>query len=347
MIRESLFASSERESKLDKHGDVLQDLERCIDFSSITSLVDSLAPRPSRKRGGRRPFPTELMVRILVVQQMFNLSDEQMEYQLLDRLSFQRFVGLRRSSQIPDRTTIWTFKERLISAQASDCIFVAVQEQLSAHGYVARGGQMVDASLVPTPIQHVRKAEKELLKEKAMPIEWSGAKRRQKDTDATWTKKHGKSYFGFKVTANTDNRYKLIRKIKVTTASSHDTNHLEDVLDDNNTSQDLYADKGYADKAREARLKKAGIRVHIQHKAKKGKAISECQKKRNHRISKTRVRVEHPFASLAQMGGKMLRSIGFKRAEFHLYCKVAVYNMRRLSFLCNAGVAPLRTRVAP
>jgi len=346
MLKTSLFAASEREAKLNKHGDILQLLAEHIDFDAIALSVDKASPRPLRKKGGRPPFPTELMVRVLVVQQMFNLSDEQMEYQLLDRLSFQRFVGLRHSSQIPDRTTIWLFKERLTKLGATACIFESVQEQLTAQGYVARAGHMVDASLVPVPIQHVRSAEKKLLKEHAMPVGWSTSKRRQKDMDATWTKKHGKSYYGFKVTANVDNRYKLIRKIKVTTASSHDTNHLDDVLDVANTSKDLYADKGYASKGREKRLKQDGFRPHIQHKAQRGKSISACQEKRNHRISKTRVRVEHPFAGLAQMGGKLLRSIGLERAEFNINCKVAVYNMRRLIFLKTSGVAPLRSRIA-
>lgn len=347
MIKESLFASSERESKLNKHGDILQVLDKHLDFVSISISLDQAAPRPSRKKGGRPPFPTELMVRVLVLQQLFNLSDDQLEYQLLDRLSFQRFSGLRHSSQIPDRTTIWTFKERLISAGASTCIFDAVEEQLQAHGYVARGGQMVDASLVPVPIQHVNKEEKRIIKEKATPAQWSAAKRRQKDTDATWTKKHGKSYFGFKVTTNVDNRYKLIRKVKVCTASSHDTNHFDDVLDPCNTSKDIYADKGYANKAREEKLKEDGFRPQIQHKAKRGKSISACQKKRNKRISKTRVRVEHPFAALSQMGGKLLRSIGLERADFHLHCKLATYNMRRLCFLKSSDVAPAYSRVAP
>jgi len=77
-----------------------------------------------------------------------------------------------------------------------------------------------------------------------------------------------KSYYGYKVSANVDNRYKLIRKIKVSTASEHDTRHLEDVLDPMNTSKDLYADKGYIDQAREDKLKQEGLRVHIQHRRK-------------------------------------------------------------------------------
>jgi len=101
-------------------------LDQHVNFAALAQSVDHTAPRPSRQRGGRPPFPIELMVRVLLIQQLFNLSDEQMEFQLLDRLSFHRFVGLRTSSQIPDRTTIWTFKERLIKAGARETVFDAV-----------------------------------------------------------------------------------------------------------------------------------------------------------------------------------------------------------------------------
>ncbi len=184
MIKTSLFADQEREAKLNKLGDALRVMEQHVDFAALANEVDRAAPRPSRERGGRPPFPTEMMVRVLLIQQMFNLSDEQMEFQLLDRLSFQRFVGLRASSQIPDRTTVWTFKERLIKAGASESIFEAVNQQLSKHGYIARGGQMIDASIVQAPRQSMSKDEKELVGEGAMPIKWSPAKRRQKDVDA-------------------------------------------------------------------------------------------------------------------------------------------------------------------
>lgn len=340
MIKESLFAAEERETKLDKLGDVLQILETHVDFAALAAAIDAAAPRPSRERGGRPPFPTEIMVRTLLLQQLYNLSDEQLEFQLLDRLSFQRFAGLRHSSQIPDRTTFWTFRERLVAAGASETIFEAANRELDKHGYLARGGQMIDASIVPAPKQHLPKDEKALIKEQAMPIDWPPAKRRQKDRDATWTKKHGKSYFGYKVSVNADKQYKLIRKVKVSTASEHDTLHLEDVLDPRNTSQDLYADKGYVDKERETRLKATGLRVHIQRKAAKGKPLSACQKGRNTRIAKTRARVEHVFASLEQMGGKGLRCIGLDRAALQLNFKAATYNLRRLCSLKTCGIKP-------
>jgi IS5 family transposase len=124
----------------------------------------------------------------------------------------------------------------------------------------------------PGPRQHVTQEARELIKEQATPADWTPAQRRQKDTDATWTKKHGKAYFGYKVSVSADQRYKLIRQLKVSTAREHDTLHLEDGLDSANTSRDLYGDKGYVDGEREARLKAKGWRVHIQRKAAVGQA---------------------------------------------------------------------------
>lgn len=337
MIKISLFAEQERETKLDKIGDVLSKLAEHVDFAALAAEIDEAAPRPGRQRGGRPPFPTELMVRVLVVQQLYNLGDEQMEFQLLDRLSFQRFVGLRQSSQAPDRTTIWTFKERLIKAGASQRIFDAVNRQLDRHGYIARGGQMIDASLVPVPKQTLSKDEKALVQHDAMPAEWSASKRRQKDVEARWTKKHGKSYFGYKLSTSVDKRHKLIRRVQVSTASEHDTLHFEGVLDPGNTSRDVWADKGYVDGEREQRLSEMGWRLHIQRKGQAGKPLSDCQERRNRRIAKTRARVEHIYASLEQMGGKALRSIGLARATLHLNWKAATYNLRRLCTLKAVG----------
>ena len=278
-------------------------------------------------------------MRVLVIQQLYNLSDEQMEFQLLDRLSFQRFMGLRQSSQAPDRTTIWTFRERLIKAGAAERIFEAMNRQLDRHGYIARGGQMIDASIVPVPKQTLRRDEKEIVQQDAMPVQWSPSKRRQKDVQARWTKKHGKSYFGYKLSSSVDRRHKLIRRVLVSTASENDTLHFEGVLDCGNTSRDVYADKGYVDREREQRLRAQGWRLHIERKGHAGKPISDCQQRRNRRIAKTRARVEHVFASLEQLGGKVLRSIGLARAALHLNWKAATYNLRRLYILMEVEPA--------
>jgi IS5 family transposase len=139
--------------------------------------------------------------------------------------------------------------------------------------------------------------------------------------------------------ASADQRYKLIRQLKVSTASANDTLHLEDVLDTANTSRDLYGDKGYVDGGREARLKAKGWRVHIQRKAEKGQPLSACQERRNTRIARVRARVEHVFAAMEQMGGKRLRCVGLDRAIFQLTGKAATYNLRRLCSLKACGVA--------
>ena len=119
-------------------------LDKHVDFVALTAAFDQATLRPSREKGGRPPFPTEIMVRILLLQQLYNLSDEQLEFQLLDRFSFQRFAGLRESSQISDRATIWTFRERLQVMGTTETFFDAVNRELDKHGCLARGGQIID-----------------------------------------------------------------------------------------------------------------------------------------------------------------------------------------------------------
>lgn len=120
--------------------------------------------------------------------------------------------------------------------------------------------------------------------------------------------------------------------------SGHDTLHFEKVLDAGNTSREVWADKGYVDGEREARLGQAGWRLHIQRKGQPGKPLSVCQERRNRRIAEPRARVEHVFSSLELMGGKMLRSIGLPRATLHLNWKAAMYNLRRLCSLREANL---------
>ena len=339
-VKTSLFAAEEREHKLDRKGDLLTVLNTHVDVAALALEMDRIAPRPSETRGGRPPFPTEVMVRVLILQQLYGLSDDALEFQLLDRLSFQRFCGLRPSSSIPDARTVWVFRERIREAGGAEALFDAVQVQLQRHGYLARGGQIIDASLVRAPIQHVNKEDKAILSEQATPASWTPAKRRQKDTEASWTKKHGQSHHGFKISISTDRAHKFIRRWHVSTAREHDTKPFEQVLDPLNTSRDVWADKGYQDAKREQRLNAQGWRMHIQRKAQPGRPQSACQKRRNTRIARPRARVEHVFASLAAMGGKILRTIGLAHAEFGLDLKAAVYNLRRLCTLKEGGVVP-------
>ena len=331
-IKTDLFAGDKRRTKLDKLGDPLALLDKHIDFAALAAQVDRVAPRPTSTQGGRPPYPTETMVRLLVVKRLHNLSDEQLEFQLLDRMSFQRFCGLSQSASIPDRTTVWTFENR-IGAEAAQAIFEGVQQQLDAHGYLARCGQIVDATIVPAPRQHFTREEKALVEQNAMPADWTPAQRRQKDLDASWTKKHGQSHHGYKLTVNVDVRHKLIRKIHKSTASEHDSRHLEAVLDRANTSADVYADRGYPSKKHDALLKEKGFRNQIQRKGSSGRPLGVRQARRNARIAKVRARVEHAFAGIVQMGGKLIRSIGQARADFAMTMMATCYNLKRFAHL--------------
>ncbi|AUW33957.1 IS5 family transposase (plasmid) [Acidithiobacillus caldus] len=331
-VTNDLLANDGYIQKVDAIGDPLQKIEAVVDFSALAQAVEKIAPRPEQPKGGRPPYPTEVMVRVLVVKRLHGLSDEQTEFQLLDRRSFRRFCGLEHSRNIPDRTTIWNFENR-IGVDGVNALFAELDRQIRARGLEARAGQIVDATLVPAPKQHFTREEKAILDQDAMPADWKPAKRRQKDVDARWTKKHGKSHHGYKFTVSVDRKHKFIRTWVPDTACVHDSQHLEAALDEWNTSAEIYADKGYVGADREERLREQGYRPQIQRKAKPGKALSACQERRNRRIAKVRARVEHVFAAIHQWGGKQIRTIGQARANFAMGMMVLVYNMRRLAFL--------------
>ena len=338
-IQPDLFASQAHLTQLDRLGDPLQEMEAVIDFAALAAEVQKLCPQKEQPKGGRPPYPIETMVRIVVLKRLYGLSDEQMEFQLLDRTSFKRFCGLEHSRAIPDRTTIWLFENRLGQAGAH-ALFEAVKRQIERKGYIARGGQIVDATLVRAPRQRLSRQEQALVAQKAMPIEWKPAKRRQKDLDATWTKKHGKSYYGYKLSVCVDRKHKLIRRLKTDTASTHDVQHLDWLIDSGNTCRDLYADRGYASKEREEALQAKGYRPQIQRKAKPKRPLSQRQKQRNTRIARIRARVEHVFAAIEAMGGKTIRTIGQARADFALTLMAVCYNIRRTVWLVKSGALP-------
>jgi IS5 family transposase len=127
----------------------------------LAAEVEKIALLEDQPKGGRPPYPIETMVRIVVLKRLYGLSDEQMEYQLLDRMSFKRFCGLEHSRTVPDRTTIWLFENR-IGAAGAQALFEAVKRQIERKGYIARGGQIVDATLVRAPRQHFTREEQEM-----------------------------------------------------------------------------------------------------------------------------------------------------------------------------------------
>jgi hypothetical protein len=105
-IKTDLFATVAYRRRIESLGDPLAEIESCIDSAALAAEVDCAAPRPVSTQGGRPPFPTQAMVRLLVLRRLYNLSGEQMECPLLDRMRYQRFCGLTQASNMPDRTTV-------------------------------------------------------------------------------------------------------------------------------------------------------------------------------------------------------------------------------------------------
>ena len=332
-----------RLEKLERLKRVLPDLDLHVDFERLADEIEpSVAPRRISKstKMGRPGYPIVLMLKMVILQQLYHLSDEEIEFQCLDRLTFQRFLGLNFEQNIPDAKTLWSFKEKLNKHHLGETLFLKFEQQLHQQGYIPRGGQLVDATLIPVPIQRNSKVENMQIKQGKTPEHWSENKRRQKDTDARWTKKNNQSYYGYKESVNADKKYKLIRKVHISTASEHDSQHAEFLLDPRNTSRDWFADSAYTGESIETLLGKTKMRPRIQRKGTKGKPLSECQKRRNHTLAKSRCRVEHIFAGFKSMGGKMIRTIGLSRAKLQLNLKSTAYNMLRLCSLKRVGTRP-------
>lgn len=157
---------------------------------AFAAAVDWEALLPVSVPGGRPPYPTLTIARILVLKRLCNLTDERMEYHLSNHMSYKRFCGLANATNVPDRTKVWTSDNRIGEAGAK-ALFDGVSTQLFENGGIARGCQIIDSTFVPVPKQHHSRGENELIEQGAMPADCKLAKRRQKDIYDTWTKKHG------------------------------------------------------------------------------------------------------------------------------------------------------------
>lgn len=329
-----LFVQDQRQGKLGSFIANLAAMDELIDFAAIANQVDTACPRADRSKGGRPPYPTEVMVRLLFIQSLYNLSDEDCEYQVLDRMSFQHFCRLDGALHIPDARTLWSFKQRLAQGGLGGrAIFDAVSQQLQRHGYIPRGGQIVDASIVQAPITQTKSEEREALNQGDAPKGWSTKRLQHTDRDARWTQKHGKSFYGYKLHANADARYKLIRQVKVTAANVDDGQTLKDVLDCANTGKQVLADRGYDAKANRELLQANKLRDGIARRSKPGQEKRQRLDARNKTISRVRARGEHVFAGLEQLGGKCVRALTLARNELVILVKCAAYNAKRLVWL--------------
>jgi IS5 family transposase len=340
-MQPGFFDMEHRYEKLGKTRDFLKRINAIVDWEAFRPTLDAALKRSDRKAGGRPPFDAVLMFKVLVLQSLYNLSDEQTEYQILDRLSFIEFLGLAVHDTVPDARTIWLLREVLIAADAVEKLFNRFDAMLAEHGFAASGGQIVDATFVEVPRQRNTRKENEAIKKGEMPVDWSDKKIAHKDVDARWTKKNNESHYGYKNHANIDRKYKLIRRYRVTDASVHDSQELDNVLD-KTLGDNVWADSAYRSQAQEARLSEAGFMSHIHERAYRGSPLTEAQKAANTEKSRVRARGEHVFAHIANsMNGCYVRTIGLARAKAKIGMESLAYNISRFAFLIRShqGIA--------
>ncbi len=149
----SFFDLTNRYDALTQKGDPLEQLAQYIPWARFRNTLANSLCRAKPSKGGRPPFDAILMFKILVLQALYNLSDDQTEYQICDRLSFMRFLGLDLHQRVSDAKTIWLFRETLAQAGVVEKLFKQFDTYLADHGLQAHGGQLLDASLVPVPTQ--------------------------------------------------------------------------------------------------------------------------------------------------------------------------------------------------
>lgn len=345
MRQPGFFDAERRLAVLSQKGDPLEAIAALVPWESFRADIEAVVLTPEdmkKSRAGRKPFDAILMLRMLILQSLYNLSDEQIEYQVRDRMSFTRFLGLAFEDDIPDGTTLWMFREKLAQAGLIETLFDRFDQHLNAKGYLARGGQMVDATIVPVPKQRNSREENATVKRGETPAQWEQqpAKNRQKDKDARWTKKHGKSFFGYKNHVNVDKAHKLIRDYQVTDAAVHDSRELETLLDNGNTSTEVFADSAYRSAEAEDKLAARGLRSRICVRGMRGRPLSAAAQAANRTKSRIRVRVEHVFAAQQTApGGRLVRTIGTIRVRAKIGLQNLVYNIRRLATLERMAAA--------
>ena len=337
MMQAGLFDWQERFEQLDNGGDPLVKLNAMIPWKTFGKPLEKVRDKDRKSTAGRKPFAVVVMFKILILQSLYNLSDDQTEFQIRDRLSFMRFLELSIGDRVPDAKTIWLFREQLTEAGLIEKAFTKFDTFLRNNGFAAQKGQIIDASIVQTPKQRNRRDENKSIKDGNVPDDWSDNKKRQKDTEARWVKKNGKNYFGYKNHIEIDTQHKLVRKYDVTDAAIHDSNVFENLLDTKNSSRDVWADSAYRSQEKLDELENRNFREHIQRKGCRNKKLTQRELKGNHTRSKVRSRVEHIFGVQAQRAGNLiLRTIGIARAKAKIGLRNLAYNIDRYATLALA-----------
>lgn len=306
----------------------LKRIGELVDWREIEALLGGLRSGAMGAPG----YPALALFKALLLQQLYGLSDPQLEEALADRLSFRHFLGLSLTDRVPDHSTLWRFREQLAKSGLAERAFALITGQIERSGFVLKRGTLIDASLVrsavnppappdipPPPDADGRPASK-LVKS---PL----------DPDAAWTKKEGKYFFGYKAHIAMDQGSRIIRRAAFTAANVNDTGPADQLICGD--EETVYADKAYDSYARRARLKALGIRNGIAYRGHWRRPMSRWTGRRNEMISHARAPIEPLFALLKNVyrfTRSRYRGLPRNAAAFHL--ATTAMNLKRWGMLC-------------
>lgn len=331
------FDQDIRLSKLSALGDPLEKLNAGIDFNIFRDLLETGLTKPIKGKGGRPPYDYVLMFKILILQRYYNLSDDQTEYQINDRMSFMRFLNLTIADDIPDSKTVWLFREQLINGDLIEPLFRLFVKELERLNLIVNEGKIVDASFIEVPRQRNSRDENGQIKSGETPeaFKTNPNRLRQKDVDARWTKKNNQTFYGYKVHVNSDRKHKLVVNYALTAASVHDTQPMDElVLQSLAEGETLHGDSAYSGAGIAAVIGGKGMMGQICEKGYKNHPLDETQKANNKIKSSVRARVEHIFGFMeGSMGGMFQLAVGRNRITGIAGLMCLTYNLFRKVYL--------------
>lgn len=315
-------------------GNPLPKLKEILDFEQFRPILEPVFVKENRRSNAGRPgMDPVFMMRVLFLQRLYGLGDKQIEYQIMDRMSFREFLDIKSVDDIPDEKTVWKYKDILAKSGTWDNLFAQFNKYLDTLGLIVNEGKIIDASFVLAPRQRNSREENKQIKEGKGGELWNDNphKKFHKDIDARWTKKRGETEYGYKDHVVVCQKTKLLRDYEVTSANVHDSKMASKLLKRTTIEGELaWEDAGYV--GTEEELKSYGIVPIVCEKGYRGHPLTEVQKDNNRKKSSARSRVEHVFGFMEQtMQGLIFRGVGIIRAKANIAMTNLVYNMCRLS----------------
>jgi IS5 family transposase len=267
---------------------------------------------------GRPRTETIRLIKILFLQGLYGLSDPEVEDQIKDRKSFQKFVTVSEASDIPDETTICRFRNELVRAGMQESIFTITQCMLTEMGFSVKKGSIQDGTIIEAPKGKKRTS-------------WPQAGTSTRDTEAWFTQKNGRTYHGYKGHIETSETGNFVMNTVFSSATVHDSQAQDALMLWEETC--LYWDSAYGmSQNKNEWYNELGIETELHEKGKRGSLLTSFQKEQNRIKSSVRARVEHPFATLkTRYGNYRVRYRWMRKNAMHWFLACALFNFEMLA----------------